>query len=84
MEILLNIGYKQDRFSKTLLEKDLRFVLNRKDGIVTFNLSLVLLLAEVDSVAKKQSCKKETFRVCNIGHIKIIFALLAEVIIFYM
>lgn len=57
LKILLNfyldIGYKQVGFSETLLEKNLKFVLNRKNNIIALNLSLVLLQAKIDLVVKK-------------------------------
>lgn len=49
----LNIGYKQGRFSKFLLKKGVKFVLSKKNGIVVFNLSLILLLAEVNLILRK-------------------------------
>lgn len=57
LKILLNfcldIGYKQVGFSEILLEKNLKFVLNRKNNIIALNLSLVLLQAKIDLVVKK-------------------------------
>ena len=52
-DISPDISYKQGRFSKALPEKGLKFVLSRGDGIVAFNLSFVLLLAEVNPVLEK-------------------------------
>lgn len=57
LEILLNfslnIYHKCDRFSKTLLEKGFKFVLYKKNNTIAFNLSLVLLSAEIDPIAKE-------------------------------
>lgn len=49
----LDIDYKQVGFSKALLEKSLEFVPGKGGNSVTLNLSLVLLLMEVDSILKK-------------------------------
>lgn len=37
IDISLDTGHKGDGFSKSLVEKSVKFVQNRKDGIVTFN-----------------------------------------------
>lgn len=63
-----------------MLEKSLKFILNKKSGIVVLNLSLVLLPAKVDSIPKKQGCKKNLVVVFDIGCIKIVLILLIEVI----
>lgn len=64
LKISLNLGldtsYKLGRFSKTLLEKGLKFILNRRSAII-FDLSFVLLPVGTDLVAKKQSCRKYAF-----------------------
>lgn len=79
-----NAGYKGVGFSKALLEKSFKFVPNRGDGIVTFNLGLMLLLAEVDLIPEKQSRKEDMFGARGTGRVKIVFALLTEVLIFYI
>lgn len=43
-------SHKQSRFSKTLLDKNLKFVLNRDSSTVVFNLGLILLPAKVDPI----------------------------------
>lgn len=48
-----DVGFKQSQFSKTLLKEGFKFVSNKGDGIITFNLSLVLLLLEVNLILKK-------------------------------
>lgn len=67
-----NIDQKQSRFSKTLCFK---FVLSKKDNTIAFNLSFVLLSAEVDLIQKKQGFKKDTFKACDTDRIKIILLL---------
>ena len=44
----------------------------------------MLLLAKVDLIAEKQDCKRDAFKACSTSHIKMIFALLAEVVVFYI
>lgn len=87
LEILLNLdldtSYKQGRFPKTLLKKSLELILSR-GGIIAFDISLVLLLAKIDLIVEQQSCKKNMFRVCDTGYIKMIFALPPEVIALYI
>lgn len=84
LEIPLNLGpdasYKQDRFPKILLEKELKFVLNRENSTVVFNLGLMLLPTKINLIAKKHSCKKHAFRACGIGRIEIIFILPTKIV----
>lgn len=49
-----NIGYKQGGFFEILLKKSRKFEPNKRDSIVIFNLSFVLLPVKVDFVAEKQ------------------------------
>ena len=88
LRILLNpssdVSYKQGGFSEILLKDDFEFVTSRKNNIVTFNLSFILLLVEADLISEKQSCEKDAFVVPSSGHIEIIFILLTEVIALYM
>lgn len=65
-------------------EKDFEFVLNRRDNIVVFNISFVLLLAKFDFILKKQGCKRDVLGTCSINYVKIIFALLIEIIELYI
>lgn len=53
LDISLNTGYKQRGFFETLPEKGFEFVPSRGSSTVAFNLSLVLLSAEIDSVTKE-------------------------------
>lgn len=84
LDLSPDAGHKSGRFSKTLPKKSLEFVPNRGDGIVTFNLSFVLLLAEVDLILEEQSCKKNALKTYNTSYIKMIFVLLAEVVALYI
>lgn len=51
-------SYKQDRFFENLLQKTLKFVLSRRDNIITFNFNFILLPAEVNLILEKQGCKR--------------------------
>ena len=80
----LDAGHKQSRFPKTLSEKRLKFLSHKGSGTVAFNLSFVLLPAEIDLILKEQDCKKDVLGACGIGYIKMVFALSTEVIALYI
>lgn len=88
MRILLNFSldasHKQSRFSKTLLKKDLEFISSRKSSIVVFDLGFVLLPAEINLIAEKQSYQGYALKVYNTNHVKIILAFLIKVLAFYI
>lgn len=46
-------GYKGGGFSETLLKKSLKFVLNKKNNTVPFNLGLILWLVKIDFISEK-------------------------------
>lgn len=77
-------GYKRGRFPKTLLEKGLKFVLNREGSTVAFNMGFVLLLAEIDLIMEKCSYKRYTLRACDTSCVKIILGLSTKVVVLYM
>lgn len=54
LDLSLNADHKQYKFSETLPEKGSKFFPSRKDSTIAFNLSLMLLQAEVDSITEKQ------------------------------
>ena len=80
----LDTSYKRGRFSKTLLEKSFEFVPSRRDDIVTFNLSFMLPLAEVNPVSGKRSRKRDAFMACSSGRVKMIFTLMTKIIALYI
>lgn len=80
----LNIGYKQDKFFKTLSKKNLEFVLSKKGNFITLTLGYILLLVEINFILEKQSCKRNMLRLCNTGYVKIVFIILTEVIVLYI
>ena len=88
LRILLNfcpdVSYKQVGFFETLPEKSFKFVSNRGDSTIVFNLSLVLLPAEVDPVIEKRGCKENALVIRSTGHVKMILALLTKVITLYV
>lgn len=88
LKILLNLSpdayYKCSRFLKILLEKNFKFVLNRKNTTIPFYLNLALLFIEVNLVSKKLSYKKDVFMGHNISHIERVFVLSTKIIAFYI
>lgn len=82
--LALNTIYKHNRFFKALLETNFKFVLSKKISFIFFFLYLVLLLSKLNSIIEKESCKKYIFEVYSDSYLEIIFALLVEVIIFYI
>lgn len=88
LEISLNFkpdtGHKHNRFSKTLLKKDFKFVLSRRDNTIVFNLSFILLLIQNNPNLKEQSYKKNMLVAYDTGRIKIVLVLLTKVITLYI
>lgn len=79
-----NIVNKRSRFSETLLEECLEFVLSKKSNPIILNLSFMLLLAEVDPISKKQSRKRDVLVARGTDYIEIIFILPTKVVILYI
>ena len=73
-------SYKRGGFFEALLEKDLEFVPSRGSGIVIFNLSFVLLPAEVNPVLEEQSRKGDMFVTCGSGYVEMILTLTTKII----
>lgn len=69
-----NSGYKSIRFSETLYEKSFEFVSIRKYSIITLNLSLVLLPADIDFMPKKLGRKRDTLGGRGIKHVEMVLA----------
>lgn len=76
--------HKRGGFSKTLPKKSLKFVLSREGSSVAFNINLILLPVKIDFVIEEQSRKRDIFRPCGIGYVKIILVLLSKVVLFYI
>lgn len=82
--LTLDIIYKRNRFSKTFPKKSLKFVPYRGCGPVILDLSLILLLVEVDLILKKQGYKRDAFLAFSSSGFKMVFTLLTEIITFYV
>lgn len=79
LNLILNVGYKQGKISKTWSKKWLKFVLYSKNNTIVLNLNLILLLIEVDLILEEWSYKKEALMDCDISRVKIIVILSIEV-----
>lgn len=84
LNLVPDASHKQGKFPKTLLGKSLKFISSRGGGIIVFKLSFVLLPAEINLIAKEQSCKKNAFKTNGIRHIKMILVLPTKVITLYI
>lgn len=84
LNFYLNAYYKQNKFFKILSKKNLKFISSRRNNIVTFNLSFILLLTKVNSNSKKYINKKEIFITRDFTYIKMIFILFKKIVIFYI
>ena len=77
--ISLNLGpdvsHKCGGFSKTLLEKDLKFDPSKRGGPFVLNLGFVLLPAEDDPVPKEQGRKGDTLGSHGTGRVEMVFTL---------
>lgn len=83
-DFTLDIINEYDGFSKTLSEKSLEFILSKKSNPVLLNLSLILLIAEVNPMSKKQGCERDALVARGISHIKIIFTFPTKIVTLYM
>lgn len=68
----LDASHKASKFSNLLSEEGFEFVQNRKNNTVVFNFSLMFF------------CKKDALGVYSASCIKIVFALLTNVVTLYM
>lgn len=74
-----DVVYKYGRFSRTLLKECLEFILYKESDPVLLSLGFVLLPIKVDSISKKQGCKRDFLVAYYTGCVKIIFAFLTKV-----
>ena len=72
------------RFAQTLMKKGFEFLLSNKDISFVFYLTLVLLPAEQGGVFYKSSCKRNLVWLHGTSNGKVIFALLEDIIAFYI
>lgn len=84
LDFSLDAGQKSSRFSRTLPKKGLEFVLSGRNGTIAFNLSFMLLQAEIDLISKNQGCKKDALRACGISRVKIVLRLLTKIVALYI
>lgn len=82
--LILDIVYKSNKLPKGFLKKDIKLVLYEGGNIVLLNLGLVLLPAKIDFFIEKQKCKKYSLVALCTSCLKIVLALLAEVIAFHI
>lgn len=84
MKIPLNFSpdtsQKCDEFSKTLPKKSFKFSLYKRNSIVVFNISFVLLLAKINLILKEQGRGKDILGACGTGYVKIVLALSTKII----
>ena len=79
-----DIGHKRGGFSETLSEKGLEFILSKGGGPVALNLGLTLLPVEVEPIPKEQGCEGNTLEPCDTGRVKMVLALLTEIVALHM
>lgn len=80
----LDGSHKNNRFSKTLLKKKFEFVPCRRYNTLAFNLGLLLLPVEVNIISEKQGLKKDMLEAHGISCVKMVLALLTEVLTLYV
>lgn len=83
LDFSLDAGYKSREFSKSLLEKNLKFIPIGRKSTIIFNLGLVFLPVEIDFISKKQGCKRNVLEAHNTSYVKRVFASLTVVIVLY-
>lgn len=84
LDLGLDASDEQIGCFEALVEKNLEFAPNRGDSIITFNLSLVLLPAEVDFVLEEQGHKRNALVARGSGCVKMVLALSTKVVALYM
>lgn len=82
--LILDVIYKRDRFSKILLKKDFELISIREINLILFHINLILLLVKVNLFSKKKNCKKGILMAFFIKYIEIVFIITNKIIIFYM
>lgn len=82
--LILDDFYKRGRFVKTLIEKSSEYILFKVNNLILLNLSLILLLAEINPIIKKQSWKKNVLMAFITSCIKMVLALLTKIVALYI
>lgn len=84
LNFILDIIYKRSRFLTLFIKKDLQFVLYKKDDLIIFEQSLILLPAKANFILKEQRCKRDTFVALGSSIFRIVLILLAKVEALYI
>lgn len=63
---------------------DFKFVSSKRDGIIAFNLSFLMLPAKIDPISEERDRKKDAFRAHSLSRVKIILALLIKEVTLYV
>ena len=80
LDLSPDASHERDGFSEILPEKGLKFVLSKGDGIVAFNLSFMLLPAEVNPISEERGREEDAFVARGSNRVKIILTLSTEII----
>ncbi len=80
----LDIIHKDNRFSQAFSEENFEFFPVCGHGSIVFNPVLVLLPIKKDLILKEGGCKRYAFMIFSSSCFEMVFALLTEVVIFYM
>ena len=75
---------KRSKISLGLMEKRLELVPRNQNQTFIFYFPFILLPTEVDTVSQKRGCKRNLVRSGGSADSKMVFALLTEVITFYV
>ena len=76
--------HKSSRFSQVFLEESLEFLPAWRHGSIPLNPVFVLLPAKKNPILEKKSCKRYALMALGPSCLKMVFALLTEVIAFYV
>lgn len=82
--LILDAVYKRSRFSKAFSEEGLKLVPGRGSSLITLNLGLMLLPAEVDCFFEKLDYKKDAFMTLASSNFEMVLVLSRKVVIFYI
>ena len=83
-KLCLYLPNKCIAFSWAFFEKDLEFISGEKSKLITLFLGLILLPPVEDSILQKLCSKKYTLMTLESSNLKMILALLADIIALYM
>ncbi len=84
LDLAPDVVHKRVRMSETFLSEGLKFLSSYSIGFLSLNIKLVLLLAKVYSSTKERGYKRYAFVAFCSNSLKIVFALLTEVVTIYI